>query len=61
MAPNPDYFDGINFDRHWEEEDWERFFDAQDRLTSDRLSMGLTLTVIGKKRTGNASLMPKTG
>ena len=36
MAPGSDYFDGINFDRHWEEEDWERFFDAQDRLTSDR-------------------------
>ncbi|MBL0059509.1 MAG: hypothetical protein IPP35_10480 [Elusimicrobia bacterium] len=35
MASEPDYFDGIRFDREWEEEDWERFFDAQDRLSSD--------------------------
>jgi hypothetical protein len=36
MAREFDYFDGINFDRVWEEEDWERFFEAQDRLISDR-------------------------
>jgi hypothetical protein len=47
MALGPDYFDGINFDRHWEEEDWERFFDAQDRLTSDR-----------RRRVGNPSERP---
>ncbi len=29
------YFKNINFDKSWEEEDWERFFEAQDRLTKD--------------------------
>lgn len=49
MAPGQDYFDGINFDRQWEEEDWERFFDAQDRLTSDR-----------RRRVGNPPERPST-
>jgi hypothetical protein len=30
-----DYFKGIDFDKAWEEEDWERFFDAQDRLARE--------------------------
>jgi hypothetical protein len=33
--PSPDYFKDIDFDRTWEEEDWERFFAAQDRLARD--------------------------
>jgi hypothetical protein len=36
MEPRPDdYFKGINFDKSWEEEDWEKFFDAQERLIRD--------------------------
>jgi hypothetical protein len=30
-----DYFRGIDFDKPWEEEDWERFFEAQDRFARD--------------------------
>lgn len=30
-----DYFRNIDFDKVWEEEDWERFFSAQDRLSRD--------------------------
>jgi|GEM_PF-2853029 len=37
MDPNAfDDFQKINFDRPWSEEDWERFFQAQDRLTANR-------------------------
>jgi len=30
-----DYFKHIDFDKAWDEEDWERFFLAQDRLLKD--------------------------
>jgi hypothetical protein len=33
VSGHEDYFRGIDFDKAWEEEDWERFFDAQDRLS----------------------------
>lgn len=37
MDPTSDeYFKGINFNKSWEEEDWERFFAAQDRFSRDR-------------------------
>jgi hypothetical protein len=35
MGAADDYFKGIDFDKAWEEEDWERFFDAQDRLSRE--------------------------
>lgn len=31
-----DEFKRINFQKDWEEEDWERFFDAQDQLARER-------------------------
>jgi hypothetical protein len=36
MSDPSDEFDGIDFDRPWDEGDWERFFDAQDRLALGR-------------------------
>jgi hypothetical protein len=35
MAQSEDYFRGIDFEKPWEEEDWERFFAAQERLSRE--------------------------
>lgn len=35
MAQPEDHFRDIDFDKPWEEEDWERFFDAQERLAHE--------------------------
>jgi hypothetical protein len=35
MSGHEEYFKGIHFDRNWSEEDWERFFRAQERLLQD--------------------------
>jgi hypothetical protein len=35
MSGAEDYFKGIDFDKAWEEADWELFFDAQDRLSRE--------------------------
>lgn len=35
-----DDFDGIDFGGRWDEDDWERFFEAQDRLSFDRRRVG---------------------
>ena len=34
MLPE-DHFKDIDFEKAWEEEDWERFFDAQERLAAE--------------------------
>jgi hypothetical protein len=35
-----DDFEHINFGGRWNEDDWERFFEAQDRLSYDRRRVG---------------------
>lgn len=35
MGRYEDYFRSIDFDKAWEEEDWEIFFEAQDRLSRE--------------------------
>jgi hypothetical protein len=38
MSPYRDFFKDIDFDKDWEEEDWERFFAAQDKLAKESSS-----------------------
>ncbi len=38
MDPQKNYFKDIDFDKPWEEEDWERFFQAQEQLLSETRS-----------------------
>lgn len=35
MSGQNDYFKDIDFDKSWDEDDWERFFQAQDNLVRD--------------------------
>ncbi len=35
MTPREDYFKHIDFDKDWDESDWEKFFSAQERFSVD--------------------------
>ncbi|MBI4395967.1 MAG: hypothetical protein HY548_02655 [Elusimicrobia bacterium] len=35
MNPYEEYFKDIDFDRDWDESDWERFFEAQEKLSKE--------------------------